>query len=632
MRKTKAAALAALVGICLLTSIGVAGAQAPPSPWTSQDIGAPALAGDAVFASGTFRIDAAGAEIGKGRDEFHFVYQPIEGDVDIRARIDSITPVDKSSQAGVMIRSSLDDDAAHGYAFVSVRDGTAFQRRRAQVGSSTLSVGRGKALKRPRGQGRRPQAAGGREARPQWVRLVRVGTTLTAYKSTDGRSWVLVGSDTVALGRTVYVGLAVTSHAPTRRATAAISNVTLLRSELPMDQRNTDIGRPKVSGGVTYANGAYTIHAGGTDIWDTADQFHFVYQPVTGDVDVIARVRSITEAHRWSKAGVMIRETLDPGSRHAVALTSAAMGHAFHRRTETNRRSSHTSGGYGTAPVWVRLVRTGTLFEAFRSDDGQAWTSMGAEVIPMADKVYVGLAAVSHSPKQASTTVIDGLAITGVREPDDPPANEPPTITVTAPADGTSNVAPATLTVTASAADADGSVRAVEFYANGTLLGRDTSAPYSTTVASVREGTYAVTAVATDDRGASTVSRSISITVSASSAPPPTDPAPGEEPPPSPAPPPPGTAPRGVAFTASDDHETLVTHYVLEIHVEGTKPGSSAPIATSNLGKPDPLSTGDIFVDRSAFFTALAPGNYIASVRAMGTSGSARSESVTFTR
>ena len=87
-----------------------------------------------------------------------------------------------------------------------------------------------------------------------------------------------------------------------------------------------------------------------------------------------------------------------------------------------------------------------------------------------------------------------------------------------------------------------------------------------------------------------------------------------------------------MAFTVSEDHATLVTHYVLEIHAEGTRPGSAAPVATSNLGKPEPSSTGDVFIDLSAFFTALAPGHYIASVRAVGESGSARSESVTFTR
>src|SRR3990170_274401 len=75
-----------------------------------------------------------------------------------------------------------------------------------------------------------------------------------------------------------------------------------------------DIGTPALAGSATYASGVFTMRAAGTDIWGTSDQFRFVYQPITGDVDVIARVNSITNADAWSKAGVMIRSSLSPGS------------------------------------------------------------------------------------------------------------------------------------------------------------------------------------------------------------------------------------------------------------------------------------------------------------------------------
>jgi regulation of enolase protein 1 (concanavalin A-like superfamily) len=603
MQKTKAAALAALAGLCLFANIGIAGAQSPPAPWASRDIGSPALQGDAAFANGTFRIDAAGADIWGRRDQFHFVYQAISGDVDIRARIDSIFWAAQWSKAGVMIRSSLAADAAHAFALVSVANGTGFQRRSLPGNTSAHSSG--------------PYVTA-----PQWVRLVRTGTTLTAYTSTDGRAWKLIGSDTIALGHTAYVGLAVTSQEPTRRTTAEVSQVALISPGLPEGQSSADIGRPDVRGGVTYSAGTYTINAGGDDIWDTADQFHYVYQRVTGDVDIVARVRSISSAHGWSKAGVMIRETLAPGSRHGIALTSAGKGHAFQRRTETDGLSSHTSAGSGAPPVWVRLVRTGNYFEAFRSADGTTWKSMGTDVIPMGETAYVGLAATSHNVLRATTAVIDSVRITSAEggAPDEPA--EPSTgIVITTPWDGASFIAPATLTLTASATSPAG-IGIVEYYdAAGTLLGRASAAPYRVTVASVPAGSYTIKAVAIDAIGTRIVSPAVTVTVAGSTTPPP-----DEEPPPSTEP------PRGVAFTVSDDHATLVTHYVLEIHAKGTTPGSAAPVATSNLGKPEPSSTGDVFIDQSAFFTALAPGNYIASVRAVGASGSARSESVTFTR
>ena len=604
---------AALVAVCLLINVQ-GSAQSLPAPWTARDIGSPALAGSATFADGSFTVDAAGADIGHRTDQFYFVYQAVSGDVDLRVKVESLTRVHPLSTAGIMIRGSLSADAPHGSVLVSPAKGTTFLRRRTAASNSR-------------------QSHGGRS--PGSIRLVRAGTTLTAYTSDDGVTWTEIASDTVALGDTAYVGLAVTSRNPRERTSAEISNVSLRSSALPEGQASSDIGDPAITGSASFAEGRYSIQAGGAGIWDSADQFHYLYQAVTGDVEVVARIASLSAADQWSKAGVMIRESLDPGSRHAFALTSAGAGHVFQRRGEPAGWSDSTPGGGGTAPGWLRLVRRGTLFEAYRSDDGESWTPMGSDVISMADTVYVGLAVASHDPALATTAVVDNLRVTA----GEAATNRPPAVILSAPADGAALVAPATLTASASAADPDGSISSVAFYANGTLLGRDTTAPYTVSVGSVPEGAYAITAVATDDLGASAVSDSVNILVSAASAPPPPAPPasepPPSEPPPGPAPsepPPAADAPRWVAFTASADHDSLVRKYVLEVYGSSSTPGASKPVATSDLGKPAPAASGDVFVDRAAFFQALPPGAYLATVVAVGDGASARSESVTFTR
>src|SRR5215217_4821877 len=66
-------------------------AQSLPSPWTAADVGAPALSGSAAHAAGTFTVDAAGVDIWGSKDEFHFVYQQIAGDVQVIARVQSVT-------------------------------------------------------------------------------------------------------------------------------------------------------------------------------------------------------------------------------------------------------------------------------------------------------------------------------------------------------------------------------------------------------------------------------------------------------------------------------------------------------------------------------------------------------------
>ncbi len=97
-----------------------------------------------------------------------------------------------------------------------------------------------------------------------------------------------------------------------------------------------------------------------------------------------------------------------------------------------------------------------------------------------------------------------------------PPGNSPPSVSITSPAGGASFSAPATIAIQASASDSDGTVSRVEFYSGATLLGTDTTSPYSYLWNNVVSGSYSLTAKAFDNGGASTVSAPVSITVNAS--------------------------------------------------------------------------------------------------------------------
>ena len=92
-------------------------------------------------------------------------------------------------------------------------------------------------------------------------------------------------------------------------------------------------------------------------------------------------------------------------------------------------------------------------------------------------------------------------------------ANAPPTVSITSPIDGQSFVAPATLTVSADAADSDGTVASVAFFANGAAIGTATSSPFSILWTVLTPGTYALTAVATDSLGTTTTSAPVVVTV-----------------------------------------------------------------------------------------------------------------------
>jgi len=92
-------------------------------------------------------------------------------------------------------------------------------------------------------------------------------------------------------------------------------------------------------------------------------------------------------------------------------------------------------------------------------------------------------------------------------------SNNAPTVFITSPTDGTDFNAPATVTINATASDSDGTVSKVDFYQGSTLLGTDTTAPYSFTWNNVTDGNYILTAKATDDEGAATTSAAVNITV-----------------------------------------------------------------------------------------------------------------------
>jgi regulation of enolase protein 1 (concanavalin A-like superfamily) len=584
-----AAALHAAVCSALLCVISnLAFAQSVPPPWTATDIGSPALAGSATYSSGVFTIKAAGSDIWGSSDQFHFVHQKITGDVDVKARVDSLLRQHDWSKAGVMIRASLDADAAHGYTLVSASSGVHFERRLTS-GASSLST------------------AGSSAAAPAWVRIVRIGSKVTAYWSSNGTTWMLIGSDTIALGTSAYVGIAVTSHNTSARTTATVSAVQLAGGGgVPSSQTSTDIGSPLIKGSTTYTSGVYTVKAGGKDIWDTADQFHYVYQPLTGDGEIVARVRSLTYADPWSKTGVMIRESLTAQSRHALVAVSAGKGYAFQQRLETGQYSSHTSGGSGAAPGWVKLVRTGDLFTAFRSVDGVTWTRIGSDTVIMGDTVYVGLATTSHNETVATTAMIDSLKITASTS-----TNRPPAVSLTAPVNGATFTAPAMVSMAASASDPENRMLSVDFYAGTTLVSRDSSSPYSASWSATTAGTYTLTAVAHDADGNSTRSAGVSVAVSGSTA---------------------TSPPRYVVFTASANHATNVTKYVFKVYPSGANPATAIPVATSDLGKPTPASNGDITVDRATFFISLASGNYVSTVTAVGPGGEASSTGATFSR
>ena len=230
---------------------------------------------------------------------------------------------------------------------------------------------------------------------------------------------------------------------------------------LPSPWSSRDIGSVAATGSTSYSAGTFTVKGSGADIWGTADEFHFVSRSISGNFHIEARVASVQNVNSWTKAGLMIREGLAAGARHAavVATPGTTRPVSFQRRPSANGATVHTSGTVHAPPVWLRLVRAGNVVAAYyRTSSTGAWTLIGQQSFDaLSSTVDVGLAVTSHVDGTLATAVFDSVAV-----------GQTPSFTssdigaVGIP--GTTTVSGETVTIAAAGADIWGTADAFRFH------------------------------------------------------------------------------------------------------------------------------------------------------------------------
>ena len=175
-------------------------------------------------------------------------------------------------------------------------------------------------------------------------------------------------------------------------------------------------GYPAAMGGFVEAPaGTYTMTAAGANIENESDEFHFAWQVLNGAGSITAKVESVSDTHAWAKAGVMIRDTLDADSAHAMAAVTPGNGVWFGSRTSTGNDTYTEEQSGITAPYWVRIERTlGGAIRAYYSADGNSWTQLGGlESVAMNVPMYIGLALTSHEPGVQCEAVFSNVTSDG---------------------------------------------------------------------------------------------------------------------------------------------------------------------------------------------------------------------------
>ncbi|HSY16794.1 MAG TPA: hypothetical protein VK815_00605 [Candidatus Acidoferrales bacterium] len=183
---------------------------------------------------------------------------------------------------------------------------------------------------------------------------------------------------------------------------------------LPLPWSHQDVGSVGVSGSASYTNGIFTVGGSGTDIWGSHDGFQFVYQPWSGDGQIVVRVASVQNTAPFAKAAIMYRETLNDDSVNGLICVTPTSGVSMQCRTNTTGSTFtvQTTSGL-TPPKWLSLVRLGNVLTGYESSDAMNWTAIGTNIVPMATNIYVGMAVTSKSNVLVNTSVFDHVAVSG---------------------------------------------------------------------------------------------------------------------------------------------------------------------------------------------------------------------------
>jgi parallel beta-helix repeat protein len=171
------------------------------------------------------------------------------------------------------------------------------------------------------------------------------------------------------------------------------------------------------------APGTFLMSALGADIWGARDEFRYAWQRLDGDGAMVARVEWVGGSDFWAKAGVMIRESLSPGSAHASMFIIPSGVCAFQNRPANYSSDCLSAQDWSELefPCWVKLEREGDQITGYYSVDGIHWirqsgTDAGAspnpQTIPMPSSVYIGLALTSHAPSVMTTARFSGVQTT----------------------------------------------------------------------------------------------------------------------------------------------------------------------------------------------------------------------------
>ncbi|WP_105967788.1 DUF1349 domain-containing protein [Streptomyces geranii] len=361
------------------------------SPYSSYS-STPAITGQS---GGRFTITDAGADIwgagGQTDDAYGTVYQAdsaVSG-TSVTARVDNVDNTNGWAKAGVVLRNDLTGNGSSaGYAVVTATPSNGVNFQWDSTGDGYLD---------------KLTATATTVTAPVWVRLTRTATTVSAYYSTDGSTFTQVGSTVTlsSMATTQDAGVIHTAHSTTA-GSATFSNLQIVTS--PYKAYSSTPAAVDQHGGVT------SLTSAGIDVWRSGtqydDEYAAAYQTAVAGTSstVIVHVDSQDKTNGWAKAGLMLRNSAStPGSSLGYLVLAATPSNGIALSYDSNSdgyldTNVLKTGTAAIAPVWLRLVRSGTSVTGSYSADGTTWTTVGTATLTGANTTLdAGMFSTAHA-------------------------------------------------------------------------------------------------------------------------------------------------------------------------------------------------------------------------------------------
>lgn len=384
---------------------------------------------------GVFRITGAGADTWQGIDQYSALYAPAgvaDETWEAVVRVNSQTNTHGAAKAGIIVRNDMTQPGtSKGYAIVGVRPSGGVEFLRDVDGNGQVEA----------------SSQAGTTAYPMWVKLRRIGTSYTAWMSTNGTAWTQVGPAVTLAGATTTqdVGMITVSHA-TAPGTVEFQGFRVednpvveqplkpltclgpLSDEFAgttLDPKWTT--RTAAGSTIALSGGVLRLPIAKGDInEDSAGPISMASQVApTGAWEASTKITLAHTSH-WQWAGLVVHKSDDEYNK--LAFVRSTDGSRF-LEFQTETGGARTTHGTFTVPaasgttMHLKLVSDGTALTAYWSADGSTWSKLDGTA-PLKAGGSLGIVGAGDLGTTAVTADVDWFRVTPDRVRATPAAND----------------------------------------------------------------------------------------------------------------------------------------------------------------------------------------------------------------